>query len=231
MITIVTINRNHASGLLATIASLQAQVVQDFQWILIDGNSSDDSLKIAQNYARPLDVLISEKDLGIYNAMNKGTIQAQGEQILFLNAGDVFVSPLAIKTIYAEWRSNLDLMLFGFEVRGIIRKAKPRWWRYWSMPTSHQAIVYAASLMQNNLFDERYRYAADFEHYLRINRKLLAIKCIPVLLIRNEPYGSDQHLSIVLHEYRQALLVNGAPFWWAHLVFLAKHIYLGRVLK
>ena len=94
------------------------------------------------------------------------------------------------------------------------------------MPTSHQAIIYSAKLLQRNPYDESYRYAADFEHYLRINKSKLRIATSMKPLIVNEPYGSDQNLIIVLDEYRRALINNGYPKLWAQFVFWLKSRYL-----
>jgi len=124
-----------------------------------------------------------------------------------------------------------DLLLYGFKIRTQNRLPRPNWWRYWSMPTSHQAIIYSKVLLMSDPFDSKYRYAADFEHYLRVNLKRLKIKKINAILIHNEPYGSDLNLQQVLVEYRQALLMNGMPKLWANLVFYVKKYYLKFVLS
>ena len=94
------------------------------------------------------------------------------------------------------------------------------------MPTSHQAIIYSSKLLERFTFNETYRYAADFEHYLRINKSPLCISKVMLPLIINEPYGSDQNLDVVLDEYRQALIANGYPRLWAKFVFWFKSRYL-----
>ena len=101
----------------------------------------------------------------------------------------------------------------------------------WSMPTSHQAILYSTELLTKHPFDESYRFAADFEHYLRINRVRLHIKRDSSALIVNEPYGSDAHLPVLLGEYRHALIKNGYPKVWAHFVYWFKTYYLKWALR
>ena len=231
MLSIVTINRNNAAGLSKTIASLQEQSTGNFEWVFIDGNSTDDSLLIANAFKRQNDVVVSESDSGIYNAMNKGIVKASGEMIIFLNSGDMFSDSTAIQRIYSHWTSRLQLLLFGFEVRGKVRMPKELWWRCWSMPTSHQALIYSRKLLQQFQFDEKYRFAADFEHFLRICRGSLIVKRIKELLVINEVYGSDASLAKVLDEYRLALVVNGYPKLWANFVYTLKTHYLNRVLK
>jgi len=230
MLSIITINRNHASGLSKTIESLRAQTCQDFQWVLIDGASSDNSFSIGNTFARDGDILISEPDLGIYNAMNKGISKSKGRHTLFLNSGDVFADSESVQSILHALSGGDDLILFGFSVRNRIRMPKPIWSRFWSLPTSHQAIIYKRSLLVENSFLESYKYAADFEHFLRIMAKPLKIRLVKRLLICNELYGSDANLNRVLGEYRDALVLNGYPSWFAFLIYRFKRFYLGLVL-
>ena len=230
MLSIVTINRNNAPGLIKTINSLRVQSSQDFQWVLIDGASSDESLNLGKSFARTKDTLISEPDLGIYNAMNKGISHCEEDYILFLNSGDVFSDDAAIRAIEHSLSDDYDVVLFGFSVRNRIRMPKPIWSRFWSLPTSHQAIIYKRSLLVKHSFFESYQYAADFEHFLRIMTKPLIIHSVRRLLVCNEPYGSDANLDRVLSEYRAALVLNGYPSWLAFLIYRLKRLYLGMVL-
>ena len=230
MLSIITINRNHTSGLSKTIESLRAQTCQDFQWVLIDGASTDNSFSLGNTFARDGDILISEPDLGIYNAMNKGILHATKDFILFLNSGDIFVDTKAITLIEGSISEDWDLVLFGFSVRNRIRMPKPIWSRFWSLPTSHQAIIYKRSLLVEHSFFESYQYAADFEHFLRITTKPLKIDSVKQLLICNEPYGSDANLDRVLGEYRAALVLNSYPSWLAFLIYHFKRFYLSLVL-
>lgn len=230
MLSIVTINRNNVEGLRKTIESLRSQSSQKFQWVFIDGASTDASVALGSEFARAQDVCISEPDLGIYNAMNKGILHATKDSILFLNSGDIFVDTKAIASIEGAISENWDLVLFGFSVRNRIRMPKPIWSRFWSLPTSHQAIIYKRSLLVEHSFFESYQYAADFEHFLRITTKPLKIDSVKQLLICNEPYGSDANLDRVLGEYRAALVLNGYPSWLAFLIYRFKRFYLGLVL-
>jgi glycosyltransferase involved in cell wall biosynthesis len=232
MLSIVTINRDHALGLTNTIASLAMQHNQTFEWVLIDGGSQDQSIVLAKAYARPCDVLSSEPDRGIYDAMNKGVARAHGDYVLFLNSGDQLMSAEAIDLLYRSIAKNLDILLYGFEVRHRKRGPKPLWSRWWSLPTSHQAILYRRALLQRYPFLEEYRLASDFEHFLRLMGDAQPrAGTEQTILIKNEPYGSDQRLDQVLQEYRCALLANGCPRVLASLIYYSKRAYLKRVLK
>lgn len=87
-LSIITINFNDREGLDKTIQSVISQTFTDFEYIVIDGASTDGSVDVIKKYAAKLTHWVSEPDTGIYNAMNKGTRMAQGEYCLYLNSGD-----------------------------------------------------------------------------------------------------------------------------------------------
>jgi glycosyltransferase involved in cell wall biosynthesis len=90
-LSIITINKNNAIGLEKTIISVINQLYSDYEFIIIDGNSNDSSIKILEKYNNKIAYWISENDSGIYNAMNKGIVKANGDYCLFLNSGDYFI--------------------------------------------------------------------------------------------------------------------------------------------
>lgn len=87
-LSIITINRNNCAGLSRTMDSVIRQTCKDFEWILIDGASTDGSVDLIRQNKQHITYWVSEPDKGIYNAMNKGLQQAHGEYCLFLNSGD-----------------------------------------------------------------------------------------------------------------------------------------------
>jgi glycosyltransferase involved in cell wall biosynthesis len=87
-LSIITINLNNKDGLLKTIESVVNQTSKDFEYVVIDGASVDGSVEALKNFSDRIDVIVSEKDSGIYNAMNKGIQLSKGEYLLFLNSGD-----------------------------------------------------------------------------------------------------------------------------------------------
>lgn len=230
MLSIVTINRNNAIGLKATVDSLRTQSCQDFEWICVDGLSTDESVKIAFDFRRQDDSVLTEADTGIYNAMNKGARLATRRMVLFLNSGDILYDSSAVHRIKQKCIDPTDLAMFGFEIRGMLRYPRGLWWRYWSMPTSHQAIAYSREILLKNPFNEEYRFAADFDQFLRITREPASISSSREIVVTNESYGSDLSLSKVLDEYRRSLIENGCPRIWANLVHFVKRHYLKRAL-
>ena len=87
-LSIITINYNNRDGLRKTIESVVNQTWQDFEYIIIDGGSTDGSVEVIKEYADRIGYWVSEPDKGIYHAMNKGIDQAKGEYCLFMNSGD-----------------------------------------------------------------------------------------------------------------------------------------------
>ncbi len=91
-LSIITINKNNADGLEKTIKSVIGQYFIDFEFIIIDGASTDNSVTIIQKYVETIYYWISEPDTGLYQAMNKGIEKATGDYCFFLNSGDIFTN-------------------------------------------------------------------------------------------------------------------------------------------
>ena len=109
-LSIITINRDNSEGLRKTMESVFAQTYRDFEYIVVDGNSTDDSVDVIKEYEEQLHLThstihfkwISEPDTGIYNAMNKGVKMSHGEYTLMLNSGDYLVDEHVIERIMPE---------------------------------------------------------------------------------------------------------------------------------
>lgn len=98
-LSIITINYNNYHGLRRTINSVVAQTCKDFEWIVIDGGSTDGSKKLLEEYSNSFSYWCSECDKGIYNAMNKGIKHSNGEFLLFLNSGDSLLETNTVKKV------------------------------------------------------------------------------------------------------------------------------------
>ena len=88
LFSIITINYNNAEGLEGTIQSVVSQQFIDYEYIVVDGNSTDDSLDLLKKYSSYITFYISEPDKGVYDALNKGVQVAKGDYIIFMNSGD-----------------------------------------------------------------------------------------------------------------------------------------------
>ena len=106
-LSIITINRNNAAGLVKTLNSVASQNQKNFEHIIIDGASTDDSVSVIKEYVTNTQNQVrwvSEPDDGIYNAMNKGIRMAEGEYIQILNSGDILASDDVVEKMFAELR-------------------------------------------------------------------------------------------------------------------------------
>lgn len=114
ILSIITINYNNAPGLKKTMDSVLQQTYGDFEYIVIDGNSSDGSKEVLKSYSNEKLIWLSEPDTGIYNAMNKGIRMAKGDYVLFLNSGDFLVSEDVLKKSIPK--INRKVSFIGFNL-------------------------------------------------------------------------------------------------------------------
>ena len=159
-LSIITINRNNAQGLEKTLQSILFQTFTDFEVIVIDGNSTDNSLDIITNYANNITYWVSEPDNGIYDAMNKGIFKANGEYILFLNSGDFLLSKLTLFNVfYANYTQDFIFGVvdkeFGFRIR------PPKTLTVYAL--IFDLISHQASFIRKSLFDELGAYDTNIK--------------------------------------------------------------------
>ena len=177
-ISIVTIVYNDSTGLEKTIKSVVNQTFHDYEYIIIDGGSTDGSVDIIMRYESHIDYWVSESDKGIYNAMNKGLEHCHGEWSFFLNSGDVFCSNNVLRdidfdgvseqtgAIYGRYKfySRYDKLLLN-EVRSPFFESKKR---YRGMGFSHQSVFVRTTFARRFPFDESFRLCADYNMMMRI---------------------------------------------------------------
>ena len=111
-LSIITINFNDKLGLQQTIESIVNQTFTDFEYIVIDGGSNDGSVDVIKSFKQKITYWISEKDKGIYNAMNKGLKHACGEYCLFINSGDYLYNNNSLSDLFAH-NFNEDIVSAG----------------------------------------------------------------------------------------------------------------------
>ena len=110
LLSIITINLNNRKGLSKTIKSVIKQTYRSIEYIIIDGGSEDGSIELIESYAARLSFWSSEKDSGVYEAMNKGVLRSRGNYLLFLNSGDFLLEPTTISQVFAAEQSA-DILL------------------------------------------------------------------------------------------------------------------------
>lgn len=173
-ISIITINYNDAFGLEKTILSVINQAHSDFEFIIIDGNSTDGSKAVIEKYQDEFTYWVSESDNGIYHAMNKGIKEARGEYLLFMNSGDSLVEDANILNICQE-KLHEDIVAFDcyLEKDNIItgRRThieKPTLFYVYKYGFKHQSTFIKRSLFENiGLYNEDFKISGDYEFWIR----------------------------------------------------------------
>ncbi|WP_281310628.1 glycosyltransferase family 2 protein [Flavobacterium flavigenum] len=178
-LSIVTINYNNLIGLKKTIESVVNQSYREFEFVVIDGGSEDGSKEIIEVHQSKINYWVSEKDKGIYQAMNKGIRASSGEYILFLNSGDVLLDDTETlnKVVLNLKQKGLYYAPIFLSQNGIIKNRADYPENInekfaFTNTICQQAIIYHASLFCDNFFDEKLKYISDWKmHFSLFKRK------------------------------------------------------------
>ena len=168
--SIITVNFNNANGLEDTINSIFKQTCNDYELIIIDGGSTDNSKSIIEENQSQIDYWVSEPDNGIFNAMNKGILVSQGDYLIFMNSGDCFYNEKVLE-------NSLHYLKSDFVIGSIKRKEDDTTMNYElsdiSMMTfykgaiPHQATFHKRSLFLNSLYDETLKISSDWKFFFQ----------------------------------------------------------------
>lgn len=225
LLSVVTVNFNNAVGLHRTARSLSKLGEIAREWIVIDGGSTDDSTEIAKKHG--VDKLISERDGGIYDAMNKGIRLAAGEYIWFVNSGDEIGDingaelanclggreMLVGNAIYVDGGSSF---LFRARVHSLYSFVRQN-------PFCHQSIIYKRSGLEGvGVYELKFRISSDFDLTLRYMLKFGA-KNVPMVLSYCEADGVSSNRRFESLIDRMRSLKDNAPIT-VYLVGLASFI-------
>lgn len=175
LLSVITVNLNNRDGLKKTIQSVIGQTFSDFEFIIIDGGSTDGSVdEIKQSISDKTTYWISEKDQGTYHAMNKGTKVAKGEYCYYLNSGDFLVDNNVFDSLFKLqiWADIVSGNVLKLRKNGKFRTIAPH-----EKPSLHKLCIHSlphqATLIRRRLFDEigfyneTYKIVSDFEFFLK----------------------------------------------------------------
>src|SRR5579862_2884916 len=168
-LSIITINYNNSLGLENTIKGVISQSYKNFEFIIIDGGSTDNSVEIINSFSEEINYWVSEKDTGIYNAMNKGIIKSSGEYLLFLNSGDYLVDNNILSKIFdEECTSDIiygDTVLFWNENKSLIHTYPEtlNFSFFLKDNLSHPSTLIKKNLFEKfGLYNEKFRIVSDW---------------------------------------------------------------------
>lgn len=171
-ITIITVCYNARDVIENTIKSVIKQSYQNIEYIIIDGGSIDGTKEIIEKYKNIFPIIfISEKDDGIYDAMNKGIKLSSGEWLNFMNAGDVFLNTESISEVLPWLKSDFDIVYGSTEIRykdfKTIKKG-PNPNKLWLGYVPHQSAFIKSLIMKKYLYNENNKIAGDLEFFLNV---------------------------------------------------------------
>lgn len=185
-ISVITVCFNAEKYIEQTIQSVIEQDGVDFEYIIIDGGSKDETLEIIKKYDSDLTEWISEPDNGIADAMNKGISRASGDYILFLHADDYLASPTSMSEAIAYCENNADIDVYAFDIlyqsnnEKTIKQTRPFGLRtYFKTPVMHQGALCSKEILDKlGGFNTSYEIAMDYDFFLRAYRHGAKIKII-----------------------------------------------------
>ncbi len=224
-ISIITVCFNSDKTLEKTILSVLSQNYYNIEYIIIDGNSNDDTLGIINKYRNNIDYFISEDDKGIYDAINKGIRKATGEIIGILNSDDEFYDTEVISKIALFFSQNKKVdsiigdIIFENENNQIVRKYSSKSWNIsmfsWGFMPPHPSFYCKSSIYHEfGGYKTNFKIASDFELLLRFLKiKKISYQYISLIMVKMKTGGVStrgfKSLYIINKEIKEACISNG----------------------
>lgn len=171
-ISIITVVYNDSFNIERTLLSVINQTFESKEYIVIDGGSTDGTLSILQNYKDKIDILVSEPDKGIYDAMNKGIKKATGEWIIFMNSGDIFYNQAVLSNIFNnKIPPEINFIYSDFDVENLNGTVKHFRASFNKGILLHQAVIYKRGLHDKlGYYHVTSKYiVSDYIFFLTIN--------------------------------------------------------------
>ena len=200
--SIIVVTFNNADGLQRTLKSIRQLDYANKEVIVIDGGSKDKSLSIIAENQDIITYSVSEKDKGIYNAMNKGIKLVKGDYVVFMNAGDCFANK-DVLSLVNQYQG--DIML-GEDIYGGVRRRMQETMTLYDLLSNgiyHQAVYYRQEVLRKYGFDESYKLIADLKSVVEpLLKDKIAITCI------TEPLAICESGGISKQRWRDTLIEN-----------------------
>ncbi len=227
-LSIITINLNNCEGLEKTIKSVISQQFPDFEFIVIDGGSSDGSLECIKEHQSHIQYWVSEPDTGIYNAMNKGIAQAKGDYCLFLNSGDWLVENVLMDDFGSDFEEDIiygnSYLAYSNETVEELTYPSVLSMRYFLSATiGHQCTFIKRTILKAyGGYSEKFKIHADYEFWIKaIVIGNCSVRHLPIYLsyydmsgISSRPneWSQKEHKSI-LDAYFSAKVLADYEYW------------------
>lgn len=185
--SIITVCYNCKTTIENTILSVINQTYSKIQYIIIDGGSTDGTLEIINKYRNKIDIIISEADKGVYDAMNKGINHASGDWINFMNSGDTFYDLNVLANIQKHINPKMDIIYgdtcieLDNSKKYCLKPDTLESFQY-KLPFCHQSCFIKTTLAKSNLFDLTFKYVADYAMFYHLYNQKANFKYINTII-------------------------------------------------
>jgi glycosyltransferase len=178
-VSLITVVYNNDNFIENSIQSVLMQNYSNIEYVVIDGGSTDETLNIINKYKHDIDVIVSESDNGIYDAMNKGVLKSSGDIIGFLNSDDFFTSSNIVSDIVNIFETNDVSIVYAnvsyvkkYDTNIILRnwiskKYHKNYFEFGNVPAHPTFYVKKNIYIENNMFDTNLKFAADYDLMFR----------------------------------------------------------------
>ncbi len=196
-------------GLHRTMESVCSQSFKDFEWIVIDGGSTDGSKDLLERNDEHIDYWVSEPDKGIYNAMNKGIAKAKGDFCQFLNSGDYFISPDTLKNVFSD--NQLYDVNYGDQWcvqngKVVEKRTYPQKMSLdylFRAPLGHQASFFRTSVLKSHPYHEEYSISGDRALFLELYVNGFSFKHMPIPVVYFDTEGIGSNVKTLKERQKQ----------------------------
>lgn len=213
--SVITVNYNNREGLRRTMESVVGQTCRDFEYIVIDGGSTDGSADLLREHESELSYWVTERDRGVYHAMNKGIRRARGEYLIFMNSGDTFYDNDVLACVLPLLTADIvhgRLFYYSGRERTVYLRGEPTLQHFLDNTLNHQAAFIARRLFEGTMYDERYKIVSDWKFFMQ---KLIVENCsfrsIDVKVGRFEEGGISESDSLLDARERSEVLAAMFP--------------------
>lgn len=237
LFSIITVTYNAAEVLMPTLDSVKAQSFSDFEYLVIDGASSDDTLQLIEDAGIATASVWSEPDKGLYDAMNKALKKAKGEYLIFLNAGDAFATPETLARIAVKAQDHPDVIYGQTQLvddqrkvvgmRHLTAPAVLDWKSFKDgMLVCHQAFIAKRELCPE--YNLNYRFSADYDWCIKVLRQSQSTAYVgdePIISYLSEGLTTENHKKSLRERYRIMCHYYGTvPTMLRHVKFALRHL-------
>ena len=234
LISVITVCLNASDYIEQCIQSVIHQKHEDFEYVIIDGGSTDGTKEIIETHKGSVSYWHSKPDRGLAHAFNEGVLHSNGKWLIFLYSDDYFLDESTLEKISSELLNNTGADVIYGQVKIVSREQNPCYiggpyggdfnWNdfLYRDIIPHQAAFTNRSLFeQEGLFDENFNIAVDYEHYIRKGPTLSAIYVNQIISCMRDGGLSQESIWLSLRDQHMARIVNEViPFFQAHRIYV-----------